>query len=180
MRKALRLLAKGNPVLVEWLHSPISYRQSTLDDSPFHRELLALAQQYFSAKATHYHYFHMARKNFREHLQGQDIKLKKYFYVLRPVLACRWLEQQACWPPMTLTDLMAAVLPAGSLQDDILKLRAMKMQSSEIMTGPRIDSIHEFLTAELSRLAGHSPPTAEAQDFRLLDAFLWRWTATPQ
>ena len=49
-----------------------------------------------SCKAGMYHYYGTARKNFIEYLQGENVKYKKYFYVLRPILACKWIEERRC------------------------------------------------------------------------------------
>lgn len=45
--------------------------------------------KYFSSKRGLSHYLSMAGGNYREYLKGDMVKAKKYFYVLRPILACR-------------------------------------------------------------------------------------------
>jgi predicted nucleotidyltransferase len=35
----------------------------------------------------------MARNNYRDYLKGPEVWIKKYFYVLRPLLAVRWIER---------------------------------------------------------------------------------------
>lgn len=175
LRKALRLLAKSNPVLIEWLQSPIVYASAATPGSAFAPELLALARHFFSARTAHYHYFHMARKNYREHLLGESIKLKKYFYVLRPVLACLWVERGLGIPPMALTDLLDGVLPHGALRDDILALRQRKMSTPEFGSGDPVPTIQTFLTAEIERLGSLAQPEPSTADPGLLDRFLRRW-----
>lgn len=82
LRKALWLFRKSNPPLLEWLGSPIVYweRYSTAT------QMRQLAETYYSPKACMYHYLHMARGNYREYLKGEHVWIKKYFYVLRPIL----------------------------------------------------------------------------------------------
>ena len=41
----------------------------------------------------------MAKGNFWEYLQGESVWTKKYFYVLRPVLACEWIARYGAVPP---------------------------------------------------------------------------------
>jgi predicted nucleotidyltransferase len=53
-----------------------------------------LSARYFSPKSCLHHYLHMAEGNFRVYLHGERVRLKKYFYVLRPVLACQWVESR--------------------------------------------------------------------------------------
>ncbi len=80
--KTLRLLRASNPTLFEWLSSPIVYRETE-----FARDFQGIMQQYFSSKRGLSHYLSMAGRNYREYLKGEKVKAKKYFYVLRPVLA---------------------------------------------------------------------------------------------
>ncbi|MFC4252827.1 nucleotidyltransferase domain-containing protein [Sinimarinibacterium flocculans] len=175
LRKALRLLAKSNPVLIEWLQSPIVYVSAASAKGHFASEMLELAGTFFSPKSAHYHYFHMARKNYREHLSGDSIKLKKYFYVLRPVLACLWVERGQGIPPMSLTQLLDDLLPSGSMRDDILELRERKMRTPEFGSGEPIPTIQRFLTAQIERLASIAQPEASRADPTTLDRFLRRW-----
>jgi len=172
LRKALRLMAKSNPVLIEWLQSPIVYAAAP----GFAEEMLTLAAKVYSPKAAHYHYFHMARKNFREHLLDDNIRLKKYFYVIRPVLACMWVEQGLGIPPMTLASLLDGTLPSGSVRDEILALRQRKMQEPEFGDGPQVPAIQEFLIQQLDRLSTVAVADQRTADGEELDQFLRRWT----
>ena len=54
--------------------------------------LRALAETAFSAVRGYHHYVSMAKKNFREHLRAEEVRYKKYLYVLRPLLAARWIR----------------------------------------------------------------------------------------
>ena len=83
LTKTLRLLHKSNPTLFEWGASPIVYLETD-----FAARFKSVMGRYFSSKRGLYHYIHMAAGNYREYIKGDMIKAKKYFYVLRPVLAC--------------------------------------------------------------------------------------------
>jgi predicted nucleotidyltransferase len=97
LRKALRLLRKSNPPLLEWLKSPIVYQH----DPVFAAEFGALAAEFYSPRRCFAHYLHMAHGNWRDYLRGRDeVSLKKYLYVFRPLLACRWIERQLGQVPM--------------------------------------------------------------------------------
>lgn len=172
LRKALRLLAKSNPVLIEWLQSPIVY--TALPSFP--GEMLSLAKMFYKPTAAHYHYFHMARKNFREHLNHDRVKLKKYFYVIRPVLACLWIEQERGIPPMTLTELLDHVLPYGKVRDEIIALRERKMHEAEFSDGPPIPVLHDFLSAEVERLGRISVSGMNSTCMEPLDHSLRHWS----
>jgi predicted nucleotidyltransferase len=168
LRKALGLLAKSNPPLLEWLDSPVVYRQ----DAAFVERFRALARNWFNPRACHHHYAHMARNNHREHLRGDTVKLKKYLYILRPVLACRWLENEFGPVPMQLETMLDALVTDTALRSAVERLLALKRATPELGQGPAIPEISDFLAAEMERLdtEGGKLPTSP-RDFAELDAF---------
>ena len=94
LRKALRLLRKSNPPLLERLKSPVVYRH----DLVFAAEFGALATEFYSPWRCFAHYLHMAFGNWRDYLRGrEEVSLKKYLYVFRPLLA-RSLSENAKGP----------------------------------------------------------------------------------
>ena len=101
LQKTLRLLHKSNPTLFEWFSSPIVYKKTEFSDK--FRDLM---MHYFSPKKTLYHYVSMAEGNYREYLKGDLVKAKKYFYALRPVLACQWILDRGTPPPMLFSELL--------------------------------------------------------------------------
>jgi predicted nucleotidyltransferase len=108
-RKALQLFLKSNAVLYEWLQSPIVYKETT----GFASELRGLMGKYFSMRAGGHHYLSMARNTLENDLQGDSVKLKKYFYALRPALACLWVVERAGVPPMEFGSLRTIVEDRG-------------------------------------------------------------------
>ncbi len=60
---------------------------------------------YFSSKSGLYHYLNTASRNYHEFLLDEMVKYKKYFYVIRPLLACKWILDKHCPPPMLFTEL---------------------------------------------------------------------------
>lgn len=176
LRKALRLLSKSNPTLSEWLRSPIVYRQ---DDSVT-AGLIGLADACYAPMATWWHYFNMAKGNFRGYLRGDRIRTKKYLYVLRPVLACCWIEQDGSPPPMAFERLLERLVPDGSLRDAIDALLAKKRISAEVEDGPRIPEISIYLERELGRMEAHPPVLPDmAIDHRQLDTFFREVLSVP-
>lgn len=168
LRKALRLLRRSNPVLFEWLDSPIVYRQQAAQVAAM-RALLPL---HFSTRRSRYHYLAMAKNNFRGHLQGESVRLKKYLYVLRPLLAVQWIDHGRGMPPMRFAELAEAMIDDTRLLDEINALLAIKMRSGESEISPRWPRIHEFIETSLARAeipADYKSPQGEAQG---LDDFL--------
>lgn len=149
LRKALKLLQKSNPPLLEWLNSPTIY----LEDVSISTRFKALAPDCYSVTACTYHYLQMARGNFREYLKGETVSVKKYFYVLRPLLAIKWIEQSSDVVPMQFGVLVEDILPKGELRDQIENLIERKKLGDELKREPRIDVISNFIESEMSRLS---------------------------
>jgi len=149
IRKALQLLRKSNPPLLEWLQSPFVYREASNVVSRI-RELMPV---FCSPAACHYHYLHMADGNYRDYLRDEQVWIKKYFYVLRPVLACLWIEQGRGVVPMTFRQLVDGVVKDESLRDAIEKLLERKRAGDELDRGPKITAISNFLDTEIARLS---------------------------
>ena len=99
----------------------------------------------------------MAKGNYRGYLKGERVRIKKYLYVLRPVLACQWIESQDGPPPMAFELLLDRLVPDGTLLDAINALLLKKRASAEIEDGPRIPQISEYLEAEIERMQQHPP-----------------------
>lgn len=169
LQKTLRLLYKSNPTLFEWFSSPIIYMETEFADQ--FRNIMA---DYFSSKRSLYHYISMAEGNYREYLKRDMVRAKKYFYVLRPILACRWILEKGTPPPMLFSELMDAQLPK-ELHDDVNRLLELKMNSPEIREIPRVDKINEYLDSSIEEIKSILQSTEEtkAPDWRELnDLFL--------
>jgi predicted nucleotidyltransferase len=148
LRKSLRLLKKSNPALLEWLSSPIVYREH----ARIMRDYRALIGPYYSPSACMQHYLSMAKGNFRDYLQDELVRTKKYLYVLRPVLACRWIEAGLGAVPMQFARLLDAVAPQGPVLEAIDALMDAKKAGFESDRGLRIQVLNDFLSAEIARL----------------------------
>lgn len=112
--KTLRLLYKSNPTLFEWFSSPVVYRKTGFSD-----RIAPLLKEYFTPSNSIYHYLGTAKSNYVAYIRGKDeVKAKKYFYVLRPLLACRWIIERQCPPPMLFDDLKNAFLDR-CIEDDV-------------------------------------------------------------
>lgn len=168
LRKALGLLKKGNTTLIEWLDSPVVYRA----DTGFLRAMQDAARQTHQAERSLRHYAHMARRNYREHLTGATIRLKKYLYVVRPLMAARWIEQERNTAPMPFQQLVDALVTDPVLRRAIDELLAFKRTLRESEYGAPLPVIDAFITAELTRLESILPPPALDMDFSALDQLL--------
>jgi predicted nucleotidyltransferase len=153
LRKALKLMRKSNPPLFEWLQSPIVYRET----SSVPAQLRARLADHYRPDAALRHYLHMARGNFREYLRGEEVWRKKYLYVLRPLLACRWTERGLGPAPTEFERLVHAVLEEPGVREALARLLEEKRAGAELDRGPRIAALSHFIAAELSRYESLPP-----------------------
>jgi predicted nucleotidyltransferase len=147
LRKAMFLTNKSNPVLFEWLRSPIVYYK----DSYFYDIMKELTKIYFSPISSIYHYLHMADGNYRQYLQIDNVKVKKYFYVLRPIMACMWIENFKESPPMEFEKLLTQISDK-KLLDEITKLLIKKKSGVELGIEPKVQIINDFIENKLEYL----------------------------
>lgn len=152
IRKALMLLRKSNPPLLEWLNSPIIYQEKLgITD-----RIRSLLPEYYSPRACLHHYLHMAQKNYKEYLKGDIVRVKKYFYVLRPLLAIKWIEEIDEIVPMEFGVLVERTLKDRELKSAIADLVERKRAGHELDRGPAIPQISNFIRSELERIERRS------------------------
>lgn len=153
LRKALRLFWKSNPGFVEWIQSPIVYETY----GSFHTDALALLPHVYSTESGIHHYRSMAKTNYRGYLLEERVPIKKYFYVLRPLLSVRWLERFGKPAPIEFDRLLSVIQEEHQLLEAIYRLLEVKKSSPELGLSPPIPKIQSFIETELSRLE-LSPP----------------------
>lgn len=158
LRKALALLRKSNPPLLEWMQSPIVYFQHP----EFRMGFWDLCQRYFCPKSCTYHYLSMAERNRRSYLQLDTIKLKRYFYMLRPILASQWLVKHGSIVPMQFRALLDDVIPKGSIRERIDELLERKRAGIELGEAPAIPELSDYINQQLASF-GETAKVAEFQ-----------------
>ncbi|WP_342434872.1 nucleotidyltransferase domain-containing protein [Paenibacillus sp. FSL H7-0442] len=154
LKKALQLFRKSNPPLLEWLQSPISY----LEQYAVADQIRAISPLTFSPKSCMYHYLNMARGNYRDYLQGEQVKIKKYFYVLRPLLACSWIERHNSMPPMEFVELLEELIPAHTeLYQVIEHLLDHKKAGEELDVEPQLSVVNDFIQQQIAYFEQKAP-----------------------
>lgn len=152
VRKALRLFKKSNPSFVEWLHSSIVYR----DDGIFAESARNMLASSYSINKGIYHYRSMAKTNYRGYLRKPMVPLKKYFYVLRPLLSILWMEKYATPAPIEFDTLRQMVNESSLLDSAITALIERKKKALEKEIAPAVPEINKFIVSELERLEGYA------------------------
>ncbi|MEL7047788.1 MAG: nucleotidyltransferase domain-containing protein [Pseudomonadota bacterium] len=151
IRKALRLLLKSNAALYEWTRSPIIYRE----DTSSRQEIQDLFERNASQLTLAMHYLEYAKSNWRR-TRGDDetIKLKRYFYVMRPLIALEWVMKNADPPPMQVQDLLAQVPLPDDVRSAFQELLEVKLKTPELGRGPRVPVLDAWIAEKLETPVG--------------------------
>jgi predicted nucleotidyltransferase len=170
IRKALTLAYKSNPTLFEWINSPAVYYTTEIFE--MNKDLL---RAYFQKKHTLYHYASIAKKHWLTVQDGEHIRLKKYFYAIRPILAFRWIAERDSLPPVALSELADAQLEP-ELQPELTKLIEWKSSLNEADMQPRLPVWEQWIRENLaaiettmSGVADDAPHTWNALNMFLLE-----------
>lgn len=167
VRKALKLLRGSNPSLHEWIKSPIVYRA----DAVFALLFGLLASEFHNEERSFRHYLNVARENHHACLCGERVSLRKYLTVLRPLLACRWIERGLGAVPMRFDTLVDTLVEDVGLRFHIAVLVARKRAGEELDEAQRIPPLDAFIEAELARLEALAPASPPAVDPEKLNHF---------
>lgn len=147
LAKALKLMLKGNAVILEWLRSPVVYR----GDAGFRDSLLDLAQRHADRRLIGRHYLHLGERQRRTYFgDGKSIAVKKLFYALRPAAALRWMRvhEREAVPPMHFPTLMAECDPPAAVAAMAAELIERKAATRELGEGPLPQVIADFVADE--------------------------------
>ncbi|MEM7392877.1 MAG: nucleotidyltransferase domain-containing protein [Verrucomicrobiota bacterium] len=174
LKKALKLLAKSNTTVFEWLQSPIIYRQ----DGNFTNALMKLGAEQFSPKGGMAHYLGLTKASLaRQKEQGDEQKLKTWFYILRSLFAAKWIDIHRSVPPMQFEPLQSVVDESGVL-DRIAELLEMKIVGTEHSTTPPQPILSDYVEAEVGTLTQSLNRTPSSQTTTdKLDEFFRSWLA---
>lgn len=145
LKKALIQFHTGNATLFEWSNSPIVYKSTETWE-----QIYNVAKNYFSTKAAGYHYYGTANSTYSQYLRGELVKYKKYFYALRPLLACQFIQTYKCPPPVLFEDIMKMDM-SKELRDGIQELLDIKKKSDEKEEKNQIPVIRDFIENEIVR-----------------------------
>ena len=172
LRKALQLGLKSNPVLREWLVSPVRYGEvaEAVD------AMRTLIDGVTDRAAYAYHYDRLARGAWEQIAADADtVKVKRYCYALRPVLMCRWLSLRPELPPMDMASLSAGLDLDSSVLSAMAGLFAMKLKAGEQDILPRQPVLDALITETLAVKADRPAHTdADDRDWQAADAVFHR------
>ena len=99
------------------------------------------------------------------------MRYKKYLYVLRPLLAARWIREGAARRPC-FAELASEMVTDPALLEELNALLAVKMRAGEAATSPRWPGLHDFILRELEAAQAHVPVAGDRPDLARLDRYL--------
>ncbi|MEO1138836.1 MAG: nucleotidyltransferase domain-containing protein [Pseudomonadota bacterium] len=162
LSKALQLALGSNAVVAEWLQSPILYRSlpGVID------QLTAFTERALSRKSVTWHYLSLLkRQQSRVLAPDGSLRVKRWFYILRPALALRWLRlNERAMPPMDLARLRAETDLSDPVSDAMDALLVRKMAAKEQATMTEVDPLLDNLVHSEWRAAEAWVASAGWQD----------------
>lgn len=150
--KAIRLAARSNATVLEWLRSPLIYR----GQPAFAEELPNVCRDVVDHESIRRHYFHVGRAHWNRSgaAEGGVVSLKKLFYAIRPAAALHWTRTLGSpVPPMNLSALLDEAPPAEDVVDAITTLVRAKAATRELGEGITPEPIRRFVLHEFGLVA---------------------------
>jgi len=143
LRKTLTLMTKSNPILYEWLKSPIVYKK---DEEAFNL-LKSAADFYFSPSTQIAHYVHLAKTHQKELSLIDAVTLKKYLFALRPLLACQWIQEHKKAPPLQF-DVLLECITNKEIFELVPELLA-QLKSGQVILEKPIPLLNTFIVEQI-------------------------------
>ena len=149
-------------------------RQLFIKNTDTFKELKEISKNYYSRKKNIYHYLHMATSNYNAYLVKDEVKIKKYFYVLRPILTAKWIIDKKEQPPMAFSKLVDDELPL-EIKLIVANLLEKKQESSKMGTYPKIEELDNYINKELISIKNEAEKVEPIKvDWAPLDKFFYK------
>lgn len=173
IKKALTLFKASNPQLMEWLQSPVVYK----DDRGLRSMLSEHLPTIYDRESCFYHYYSMAKNNFKEYvLKSDTAKIKKYFYILRSLWACHRATSINHDLPIPIEFDVLRLLPnSGKPEGAINMLLELKVdRNAEHASIARSAELDDYIMSELCRLEEFKVGWFDKHEHRPITPEKWR------
>lgn len=145
LKKAIQHILKSNATVFEWLSSNDIY----ICDNYFREQMQNLANLFFNPVAISYHYLNIAKNKLNEIIAEDESKLKKYFYILRPIANLNFIYIHKKMPYMEYDITLKEAMPDAEIFDIIQELKSLKSVSDESFLINRHDKLIDYFTKEI-------------------------------
>lgn len=172
LRKALYLLKRSNPSLLEWLNSS----SVICLDEEFGRRIHEIEKDYFNPVKSMYHYNGMYNKYNERYFGGDGFPIKGFIYYLRGVLSCKWIETKLSLPPTRISDLLDATVEdqrIRSMIDDVIKIKKGLLKSDKQVVDDSLVNYARHLADHYNEIIGSFRPELNEVSADALDSILY-------
>ncbi|MDR1689357.1 MAG: nucleotidyltransferase domain-containing protein [Clostridiales bacterium] len=146
IRKFIKHIIKSNAVMLEWLSSNEVY----VKNERVTGLLQNLAASFFNPIAVSHHYLSIAKNKLAQILSEDTSKLKRYFYVLRPIANLNYIHQHGVMPYMEYDKTLAETAIPPEILSEIKELTAIKASSDETLKIERNEKLIAYFTQEIN------------------------------
>lgn len=169
LKKVIQHIVKSRAVVMEWISSHVTYK---MDDS-ICRNLNELAEYFFNPVAVCWHYINLAKRKLIEIESSEKAKLKKYFYVLRPLACARFIIENNKFPFMDYNTNIANISYSIDLYDKINSMMELKKSVDESFIVSKDDFILNFFKTEIEFITNwlNSQKFNKKLDYHLADEY---------
>ncbi|WP_069997194.1 nucleotidyltransferase domain-containing protein [Cellulosilyticum sp. I15G10I2] len=173
LKKVLKSIQKSDPTVSEWLQSPVIY----MEKEGFRETLLNLNAKYFDEKPALNHYRSIAATKLEDIKNHKEQRLKRYFYVLRSLLATDYIMANHSMPPMTFQALYECAAIHQDLCDEIEKLIETKAGNNDWLKIPTHDALIKCFEGLLKKCDNYlqKADKSQRQDDKALNQFFRDW-----
>lgn len=168
LRKALYLLKRSNPSLLEWLNSPTVF---CLDEE-FGRRIHEIEKDYFNPIKSMYHYNGMYNNYNERYLDT----IKGVIYYLRGVLSCKWIETKLSLPPTRFSELVDGTVEdkkIRSMIDNVIKIKKGELKSDKQVVDDTLVAYARELADYYNGIIGSFRPELNETSADALDSILY-------
>ncbi len=151
VKKFLQHIIKSNAVMLEWLSSNEIY----INDEVVTKQLRILAKEFFNPIGVSYHYLSIATNKLNEILSEECAKIKKYFYVLRPIANLQYIHQYGKMPYMEYDRTLSDLDIPSKIELAIRELKDIKMVSDESYQISLNKQLIQYFQDEIAFYAKH-------------------------
>lgn len=167
LRKSLLFLRQSHPVLLEWLRSPVVY----IEQPEIVQQMREIGEKFFAPRASVHHYIGWAERILHRYFQRSDLAAKRYFYVMRPLLCCRWIQTIGGQPPLLMQELIATLEMPAEAKLALENLIERKRAGYELDSVGRILILDQYISETLPQIKRFlvTIPKPEYAPFELLN-----------
>ena len=153
IKKFLQYLKKSSATSFEWLLSHIIYTQGP----DFIIETWKHYKTYYSGIHKFNHYRGIELSSYKSNVLKGSIKLKKHFYVIRPLLTIKWIKERNTIPPVTKEHLLQ-IINDEALIFQIRDLITLKSNATESYFHPIETTMLSFIENQFDTISNFSFP----------------------